>query len=641
MYSVIVTDKIGTVLNGSVEIEEAPAIDIQLLGNPITCFGNNDGSVLAITFGGTGMHEYLWSNQETGPSISGLSAGEYSLTVTDENGCSESAKYDITEPEELNLTASHTNISCFGQNNGAISTEHTGGTGLNLSYLWNTGATTATLSDLPAGHYEVTATDGNGCTATIAADIEEPAMLEVEASSTFVSCNGGTDGSASATYSGGTGAVSFAWSNGETSATIDNLSTGTYGLTLTDANGCTASTSVNVTDPAMLSVSADIQEISCFGSTDGQAIATSSGGTGVISYLWSTGDTSAIASNLAPGEYSVSATDENGCETSTEVTLIEPNEVHLNPHIVDAVCHGDSNGIIDIIVVGAAGPYSYEWSNGNSVGSNNYNLPVGSYMVTVTYNQVCQVIDTFQVNEPEELIAETDPTSVSCFGGQDGSISSQFSGGSGQVEYLWNTDETSQGIDNLPAGEYSLTITDDHGCTDVSTAIVSQPDEPMLLIDQITAAIGSNADGAIEVSISGGTPGYIFQWFFDNNLISEEEDLFDIAAGIYTLIWTDANGCESTMDFEVESVTSAAERDLAKSISISPNPTSGAFTLMIDPSNVNASVSIFDVAGKQIIATRSISGRHDFDLSGQSAGVYLLRISVGEVEATKRIVISR
>ncbi len=640
-YTVTVTDENGTEQVATATVGQPSAINVNLLGNPVTCNGDNDGYVFAVSFGGTGQHGYAWSNGATTAEISGLQPGIYSLTITDENGCTNTSEYEVTEPDELVVAVTGDDVDCFGGNDGSVTTSFTGGTGNSLNYLWSNGATTKNLSNVPAGEYTVTATDGNGCTATATYSVGEPALLEAATTSTFVSCNGGMDGTATASYSGGYGDATYLWSNGETTHEIENLAMGTYTVTVTDENGCTATSSVNLTDPAMLAVGATGSDVSCFGMTNGEAVATYTGGTGNSTYLWSTGATTASIIDLAPGEYTVTATDENGCVASTSIVIDEPSELVLATESEVVSCFGGNDGAAIVQPSGGVGAYSALWNSGDTE-MTAAGLPAGTYSVTITDGNGCESTSSVTIGQPDELLVDLTATPVSCFGENDGTVSSTFTGGNDMVSYLWNNAETTAGLSNLAAGEYTLTVTDQKGCTAEHTVELTQPADLQIIVDQVVAAVGGNADGAIEITVSGGTATYAYQWFLNNDLISEEEDPSGLLAGEYTLILTDANGCETTMTIEVESVTSAEERNLAQHIYLTPNPTSGRFSLMLDYSTTKeVRVSIYDVAGKAIRSAIPVVERHDFDLSDQPAGVYLLRIFVGELEVTKRVVVGR
>ncbi len=637
-YAVTVTDANGTIMTATASVGQPPELELSMQGSPISCYNTNDGYAVAISFGGIGQHTYQWSNGVPSAEITDLPPGNYHVTITDENGCTETGNYEVTEPAELVVSGSSQDVSCFGGLDGLVSTSTSGGTG-QVTYLWNTGATSANLPNIPAANYEVTITDGNGCTSMAAFEVEQPPLLQADVTTTFTSCNGGDDGTATASYTGGTGMATFLWSNGETTESISGLSTGSYTVTITDDNGCTTSVSANVTDPSMLDVAISTTDASCDGVGDGMAEASHTGGTGNVTYLWSNGETTPTISNLLAGEYSVTATDENGCKAISIVEITNTGTLTAQAALADVNCFGGADGVIDLTPFGASPPYDFNWNNGSTL-SSIWQVPAGVYTVTVTSWEGCEFMDTFTINEPNELVLQTDNSSVSCFGGADGSAVANASGGTGNLSFLWSTMETTSEISNLTAGEYTITVQDVNACDTTATILITEPDQLEITIDSVLAAVGTNADGVIDISVGGGTPGYSFKWFLNNDLISEEEDPVGLVAGEYNLILTDGNGCETTQTVVVESVTSVEGRNYLSHIYLSPNPTSGQFSLFLDlPNEKNITTTIFDISGKAIISKIPVAERYDFDLTNEAPGVYLLRIKIGEEEVTKRVVV--
>ncbi len=715
-YTVTITDANGTAQATSTTIGQPPAISAGIQGSAISCFGMKDGFAKVISLGGTGQHNYLWSNGKTTKKINNLPSGEYTVTITDGNGCTLTRSYEVTEPLELTVTAAKNDVSCFGGNNGSVMANAIGGTGSQLIFAWSNGDSTQNIADLTAGIYTITVTDGNDCMATEAVEVVQPPLLELEVTSTFTSCNGGNDASATVTFSGGAGTIAYLWSNGKTTPTIDGLPTGTFSVTATDASGCTATASTNITDPAMLSVEVETNDPSCINALNGSAEAMVSGGTGSIAYLWSNGDTTSVIDGLGPGNYQVTVTDINGCTATSIVELFGPGTLSVEITIADPRCNNAMDGSVEAIATGGFGNITYLWSTGDTA-SFIENLGSGSYEVTVTDGNGCLATSVADLIDPPPLHLSLMDSHASCEGVNNGAMTANASGGTGNLSYMWNTGDTTAFINNLFAGEYSVTVTDENGCdtmamdtvenyfqlflnavvVDVSchgtangiidlspfgttepyhyewsdniagnesaawmleggtyyvtvsdpdgcgivdTFQVSEPDEIQIVTDSVIAAIGNNADGAINISVSGGTPGYSYQWFLGNDLISVEEDPTGLLAGEYTLMLTDVNNCDTSLTITVESVTSAEERHLSQHIHLTPNPTSGLFSLFLDlPNSRPASVSIYDISGKAVFVDIPVEGRYDFDLSNEAAGVYLLQVRVGETEVAKRIVV--
>lgn len=394
----------------SITVTRYLAPTISLNGADISCNGGNNGSVTVNITDGTAPFSYSWSNGATTASITGLSAGTYSVVVTDANGCSDDASVTLSESDAISLTTSSTDASCNGGSDGSASATANGGVAP-FTYAWSNGATTASISGLSAGTYGVTVTDANGCTGEAGVTISEPTALSLSTSGTDVSCNGESDGSVSVTVSGGTAPYTYAWSNGATAASISGLSAGTYTITVTDANGCSASADVTVEEPSPLSLTYDGGDETCIGSADGFAVVNVSGGTAPYTYLWSNGATTATASGLSAGTYGVTVTDANGCvaSNSTAVTIISNGITSCSAMVtssynegVDISTFGGSDGSASVNVFGGTAPLSYTWSNGQS-GATATGLNAGTYTVDITDANGCSCSAEVTLIDPSKI----------------------------------------------------------------------------------------------------------------------------------------------------------------------------------------------------------------------------------------------
>ena len=298
-------------------------------GTPVSCHGGNNGTATATPTGNNGAVTYLWSNGATTQTISGLSAGTYTVTITDAVNCTAIASYTVTEPPVMDVTCTSTDVTTNGGSDGTASVTASGGTPP-YTYLWNTGATTSSISGLVAGTYSVTVTDAKGCTAECSTTVNEPGCnLSASADGTPVSCNDGSDGTATATPTGNNGAVTYLWSNGATTQSISGLSAGTYTVTITDAVNCTAIASYTVTEPPVMDVTCSSTDVTTNGGSDGTASVTASGGTPPYTYLWNTGATTSSISGLTAGTYTVTVTDAKGCTAECSTTVNEPAPCEL------------------------------------------------------------------------------------------------------------------------------------------------------------------------------------------------------------------------------------------------------------------------------------------------------------------------
>jgi hypothetical protein len=316
-YSVTATDLNGCTNTNSITVIVNPLPIITVNTSPVnvSCFGGNNGISGVTASGGTAPYFYNWSNGANTANITGLSAGNYMVTVTDFNGCSSTANTVITQPALLaSAITSSTNVSCFGGNNGTSGITASGGTAP-YSYNWSNGANTSSVNGLIAGAYFVTITDNLGCTSTASITITQPTLLTSSISSSInVSCYGGNNGSASVVANGGTAPYSYNWSNGANTAIVNGLSAGNYFATVTDNSGCTSTASLIITQPTFLtsSILSSIN-VSCYGGNNGTANVAGNGGTAPYSYNWSNGANTAIVNGLSAGNYFVTVTDNLGC----------------------------------------------------------------------------------------------------------------------------------------------------------------------------------------------------------------------------------------------------------------------------------------------------------------------------------------
>ncbi|MCC7223750.1 MAG: DUF11 domain-containing protein, partial [Chitinophagales bacterium] len=496
-YSVTVTDANGCTDECTTTVQEPGcSLTASASGTNVLCTGGADGTASASATGNTGAVTYLWSNGETTQNISSLTAGTYSVTITETPTCTAVASYTVTEPSAaVDATCSKTDVTTNGGADGTASVSASGGTSP-YTYLWNTGATTSSISGLVAGTYSVTVTDANGCTDECTTTVQEPGCsLTASASGTNVLCNGGADGTATATASGNTGAVTYLWSNGATTASISSLAVGTYSVTITETPTCTAVASYTVTEPsAALDATCSKTDVTTNGGADGTASVSASGGTSPYTYLWNTGATTASISGLTAGTYSVTVTDANGCTDECTTTVQEPGcNLTASASGTNVLCTGGADGTASATASGNLGAVTYLWSNGATTQNVN-SLAAGTYSVTITETPTCTAVASYTVTEPSAALDATcSKTDVTTNGGADGTASVSASGGTSPYTYLWNTGATTASISGLTAGTYSVTVTDANGCSDACTTVINAPNAPPnLSLTKTAPCLGTN-----------------------------------------------------------------------------------------------------------------------------------------------------
>ncbi len=513
-YTVTVTDANGCTKDVGIIVIQPTEITLSETHVNVLCSGSSTGSIDLTATGGTGNLSYDWShiagnNNPQDPT--GLTAGTYTVTVTDANNCTKTLSTTITEPPALVVSTSLTHVLCFGGNNGAVDLTVSGGV-TPYTYAWSNSATTQDLANLTAGTYTVTVTDANACTKTISATITEPPVLALSTAVTNVLCFGNNTGSINLTVNGGTPGFTYAWSNGASIQDPINLVAGTYTVTVTDANGCSKTISATVTEPTAITLSTTVTNVLCNGSNSGAIDLTVSGGVTPYTYLWSNNATTQDLSNIVAGIYTVTVTDANGCSKTTTATVTQNSTLMTASATSTPVsCNGGNNGTVDLTVAGGVSPYTYLWSN-NATTQDLSNLTAGTYTVTVTDNVGCTKTVSVAVTQPTALALSTVTTNILCYGAATGAIDLTVSGGTPAYTYNWGGGITTQDRIGLTAGTYTVTVTDANGCTKTTSATITQPTDiaPVFLTTHVSCFGGNN--GAIDMSVSGGVPGYTYLW---------------------------------------------------------------------------------------------------------------------------------
>ncbi|NBP30438.1 MAG: hypothetical protein EBV23_12845, partial [Flavobacteriia bacterium] len=326
------------------------------------------------------------------------------------------------QPSPIVLTTTQVNLLCNGAGSGSIDLTASGGTAP-YTYAWSNGAQTQDISNLSAVPYSVLVTDANSCTSTTSVTIIQPSAIQVAAAVTSVACNGNSTGAINITVSGGTGAYTYLWSNSATTEDISSLPSATYTVTVTDANGCTASSSATITQPqAPLTLSTVVTNVACHGASTGGIDLTVSGGTGAYSYVWSNGSTLQDPQNLVAGTYTVTVTDASGCTAFASAVITQPSNPLSASYVqTNVTCNGLSNGAINVTVAGGSGSYTYAWSHGPTT-EDLTGLSAGTYNLTITYSQQCNTTLSITITQPQSIGLSTTQTNVSCNSGGNGSI---------------------------------------------------------------------------------------------------------------------------------------------------------------------------------------------------------------------------
>jgi hypothetical protein len=642
-YTISVVDANGCPSTLSATIGEPTQFFANATATPESAPGLNDGSAAAAPTGGTGtFFLYNWSNGATTSSISGLTPGFYTVTVSDANGCTKSQTVDASVFTcAVSALIETGNSTCNGLNNGFCAITLTNAVEP-VVYNWSNGGFTRIVSMLAPGTYSVTMTDANGCPATISATIGEPAPFLANASATPVSAPGVNDGTATTNPVSSVGTFfSYAWSTGAITQSIAGLSPGNYSVTVVDPNGCNAVQTVVVGNACAVVASATAQNITCHGLTNGKITASLANGTAPYTYNWSNGQTTAIATGLSAGLYSVTIKDANGCESNANATLIEPSTLTgALSGITNVQCPGDPTGIATYTAAGGTSPYTYSWSNG-STSQTVANLLPGAFSVVATDASGCTKSANGNISVSDTQIPTlTCPANIRRCAGNN-VVNYQLPIAADNCNILGGTFGFPSGLSSgstFPTGvtTQTYTFTDASGNVGSCSFDVTIGTPVSYVGASIVDALGTQNNGSIDLTVSGGFTPYTYIWKKNGTVIpANTQDLTNIGAGTYSVVITDAIGCSTTStDIIVDAIIGTSTPTWASSMKMVPNPTSGAVQLRFaSMPKEEVLVTILDATGR--VVTNVVS-KHEtviqLDLTALPAGVYAVRmLSAGEV----------
>jgi hypothetical protein len=553
----------------------------------VNCFGGADGSISLSVVNGTGQYLVFWSKDgipySAGPSLSinGLEAGTYIADLTDfGTSCDIQDTFIIAEPTELTASATiGTMVSCNNACDASATVAAAGGVApyeyriySYTSLAFGNYQSTVDFLNLCAGDYYIEAKDANQCTAITANfTITEPDLLSFTPSITPINCFGANDGNITLALTGGTFPFSFTWTkDGVTlpgTNSISNLTSGTYCVTVSDANGCTALDCFILDDPAVFEVVLDsVNHVICYGENQGNIGISLNGGSSPFTYTWKKDNAPATFStdqdqlNLFAGEYCVSVLDANNCLATLCVTVNEPPPLTILGQVERVSCNGFCDGKVRAVPTGgtpgtiAVQGWTYRYRiYDNFLGSYSpwqvdsffYNLCPGFYSLEVIdANDCVSAYPDFEIWEPAELEVVFDALSnVSCYNVADGSIEISITGGTTPYTIEWNNGATTEDVNGLAAGAYSVTVVDDSDCEFIFDTLITQPDDLILSVTTMDVTCCLAADGSVDLTVTGGTAPYFYSWSNGET----DEDLDQLGPDTYCVTVTDFNGCEATI----------------------------------------------------------------------------------------------
>ena len=571
-YTVTIVDDNGCTEDVPVTITEPDDLTGAITSQTdLGCNGNTTGSVTVAADAGTGTAPYLYSidggaTQVSG-TFSGLAEGSYTVTIVDDNGCTEDVPVTITEPTDLTgaITA-QTNVDCNGNSTGEVTVEADVGSGT-APYLYSIdgGATqvSGTFSGLAEGSYTVTIVDDNGCTEDVPVTITEPTDLTgAITAQTNVDCNGNSTGEVTVEADAGTGTSPYLYSidGGATqvSGTFSGLAEGSYTVTIVDDNGCTEDVPVTITEPTDLTGAITAQtNVDCNGNSTGEVTVAADAGTGTSPYLYSIDggatQVSGTFSGLAEGSYTVTIVDDNGCTEDVPVTITEPDDLTgAITSQTDLGCNGNTTGSVTVAADAGTGtaPYLYSIDGGATQVSGTFSgLAEGSYTVTIVDDNGCTEDVPVTITEPTDLTgAITAQTNVDCNGNSTGEVTVEADVGSGTAPYLYSIDggatQVSGTFSGLAEGSYTVTIVDDNGCTeDVPVTITEPTDLTGAITAQTNVDCNGNSTGEVTVEADAGTGTAPYLYSIDGGATQVSGTFSGLAEGSYTVTIVDDNGC--------------------------------------------------------------------------------------------------
>jgi hypothetical protein len=541
IYTLTITDSLGCVVINDTAVVGNDTLQFNTsIASDISCFGFVDGEVVIDMAGGVTPYSFSWSSGATTESVSGLGVGSYTLNAIDSVGCTLSGAWSITQPAALVTGVTSQNITCYGDDNGSINLSTSGGTS-GYMYAWSNSATTSSLTNLHPDVYNYTVSDANGCMNIDSLAIIEPTILAINTVEVDASCFGGSNGSVTANVGGGTPNYTYLWNNGDTASAVVGLTQGSYALTVTDDNGCTATVSSTVNEPSDVSFVSNLTNVDCNGNTNGGIDMSVFGGTMPYSYAWTGGATTQDLTNVGASTYGLTVTDANSCTYTTSETITEPTAiVFALDSSMNIDCFGESTGAIYTTGNGGTMPYMYTWSNGGSMGDV-MNLMAGTYAVTLTDANGCTETTSETLTENPALTASIVGMDEGCIGSMDGSATVTIGGGVMPYAYSWNNAVTDSSNTNIGPGMYMVTATDAMGCMIEDMVTIDYQFE--LPVVDITG--DSEICGDATTTLDGGAGFISYAWSNGDTTQMITGD----ASGVYNLMVVDGNGCVNSDSF--------------------------------------------------------------------------------------------
>ncbi|XMO86038.1 PKD domain-containing protein [Algibacter sp. AS12] len=583
-YSVTPTS--GSCIGNTFEVEITvnPSISITTSQTNSNCYSANEGALDITITGGVpfltgdpyqiswiGPNGFTSSNED----ISNLEPGDYTVSILDDGGCPFTENFTTTEPEELifsTIDFDPETISCFNADDGSIGIEVSGGT-TPYTYNWTRNgvpfATTQDLTNLSPGDYEVTITDASNCpTIDTSFSIVEPVELNVSLiNQVDIICfreatgeiNINTVGGRTIEVAPGIFGYNYSWigPNGFTSnqQNLSGLIAGTYNVTVTDRSNCTDTLEVILNESDEIIIDYSATEIECYDDNDATiTINNISGGNSPYTVTWSNLGSGMSQSNLSPGDYTITVTDNTNCEKAVTITIAEPPIFTINPVTNNVSCFGENDGRIILNLVGGIDPVNLVWDDDATAGVERNNIGPGTYTVTITDGKPCVISETFTITEPDALSLSANTTdALNCDDANSGAINLIVTGGTAPFTYSWSNGTTTEDLNNIPPGNYSVNITDANNCTISGDWQIDrfEPLEINVDTETIYDCDTKSIDQTFIALVSGGVPPYNINWSSGTISGSNGEFMSTTQNGLVIIDVSDSANCNTSFSYNV------------------------------------------------------------------------------------------
>jgi hypothetical protein len=641
-YTVYIRDVAGCTATTTATVTQPTAVAANIIVTNPACHSSYDGSISVSGSGGSGNYSYSLNGVNYQPfgSFENLPAGNYTVYVKDKKGCVYTQPSVLFAPLELTGSALTTNSTC-GNNNGSLMVTASGGTG--SGYLYSIDGTTfgssGSFTNLSSGTYFIAVKDGAGCLSVVSGTIYDSNGPTIgNTSHTNIACNDGSDGSITVNgVTGGTGVLQYGLNGSywQTSNTFNGLSAGTYTVMVKDANGCIGYTSVVLTEPGPFVINTTVVDLTCYGVNNGKITINAIGGAGTLGYSINEGffyQSGNVFNNLNAGTYNLKVRDAAGCTGSITAIVDQPAEIVITTGVLNVTCHGNENGVISILSTGGTGPKTF------SLGGTTYQpsgvfatLSGGNYNIYVKDSLGCVVAKQITVSEPSAMSLSGTVSDVTCSGGDNGNVNLTANGGVGGYEYMWSGGYVTEDIYNLSAGTYNITVADANGCTINSSFVVSQPSMPLIVNGTATGSTGS--DGAIDLTVTGGTSPYSFYWSSGEGT----EDITGLAAGTYSVQVIDYKGCATSNTFTVPDLTGIVNVVAdGKNVVLYPNPSNHILTIEVKGAEMRR-LEVLNMLGQSVFVSETIQAKANISTYDLQEGVYIVKVFVNNAIVTKQL----